>query len=1101
MKKTAPLLVIIRRSILPYLLAGVAFAIIVMTPFQLYSFFRFYQGRQRELTTTISSSIDQYLTNADTALRYLSDDTLDQIGEHLGTFRRNFHYFDRLLFADRSGRVIHSAPEAGKVLDISNIVSHIESSPPFTSHFSSPFISPGTGKLTINTIFTIPREGYLLGELNLDFLQEQILETVEQTLGKSLIFVTDRYGNMLIHPDKRLVEEQVNWGAVSLLKEIRESLANREGFYSIQGSSYLASGTYIPGVEWILVDGIGTDQLLLDMIKPILLMILVLFSLFSGLMLIIAHSLTRNIVNPLTYMFHILERSVIEEEPQPIDEIMHSFNELETVRGAFNVLINKITQNTRKLGEFERAVGEAGYAIYITDRDGTITYVNPAFERITGFSEQEAMGKDPKMLSSGMMPEIYFTSLWDSIQKGELWEEEIINRRKDGSIYYANQTIAPITDEEGRVSSYVAIQNDVTHQREADRRLRESETLYRNLFENAADSILLISPDTFEITECNQAAWKHLGYTRDEMHQIAFFEIQHPDSWPEVQEKISLLQHEHQVNFDSRQRTKSGEAREVSINLTKLDFGKRPLLLAMIHDMTERKYAEEAIRQSEKKYRLLAENSTDMISQHTPDGTYLYASPACQRLLGYTQEEMIGKNSYELFHPEDIASIRDSHIKIRDLETDGIASVTYRIHKKDGSWIWFETLSKSIYLEEEAENAEEAGDARGAGGTQRRVQEIIAISRDVSERVEMERALAQAKEEAEDANRAKSSFLANMSHEIRTPLNAVLGYNELINRSVQERKLKEYSRQVEKSGRILLTLIGDILDFSRIEAGGMQLSYEPFDPRQLSMDIKSMFDLEAEKRGLEFKLIMEDDLPGLVVLDEARVRQVLINLSGNAIKFTESGSVSLFLRSDTDTPEKGQCNLFFAIQDTGIGIPPYQQEKIFEAFRQTEGQSTRKYGGTGLGLAISKSLTEAMGGSLTLKSEIGKGSTFSISFTGLSYIREAETAARTTPEPELQSETIEEEKPQQLADTSYQEVQSDAEDSSGTELSADWKSRWEEIKSSMILDDIERFALELEKEGGVSKKKEIRNYASALLQAVEDLDFEALNRLFTAYPF
>ena len=527
------------------------------------------------------------------------------------------------------------------------------------------------------------------------------------------------------------------------------------------------------------------------------------------------------------------------------------------------------------------------------------------------------------------------------------------------------------------------------------------------------------------------------------------------------------------VDFDSRQKTKEGDIREVHINLAKLDFGQHPLFLAMVHDMTERKQAEEAIRQSEKKYRILAENSTDMISQHTPDGTYLYVSPACEQLLGYTPQELIGRNAYDFFHPEDLKSITESHTKIQDRGTNAIASVTYRIRKKDGSWIWFETLSRTVYIEDADE-------------------EILAISRDVSERVKMSAALAAAKEEAEEANRAKSSFLANMSHEIRTPLNAVLGYNELINRSIGEKKLKGYSDQIEKSGRILLLLIGDILDFSRIEAGRLELSYESFHLRQLSGDIESMFSLEAERRGLEFILIIEEDVPQLIILDEARLRQVLINLIGNALKFTEAGSVTLFVRADLDTPEKGLCTLLLTVEDTGIGIPPSQQEMIFEAFRQSEGQSTRKYGGTGLGLSISKSLTEAMGGKLSLRSEEGKGSAFSIQFQEVAYLAG----------PEIQTETpkrAKDTRKDQIRDISPTEKKSKGDTAAG--LSEVLKKRWEEVRSSMILDDIEDFAYDLEKEGDFLQDEDLKRYAAEVLQALDELDVERLNRLLQSAPF
>ncbi len=1086
MEKTPPLLGILRKRVLPYLLFGMVFSIGIMAPFQFFSFLRFHQEKQRELTTSISTSILQYLNNADTAMRYLTDTGFDHIGDRLSPFIDHFRYFDRLIAADMDGTVLRAAPESSTFPDISNMVSEIQPSPLYLSYFSSSFISPDTGKLTINTVLPISGQGYLIGELNLDFLQEQIFKTVDQALG-SCIFLTDRFGNMLIHPESKLVKEQANWGSVSLLREIREDKNDKEGVYDIHGKRYLAAGTYIPGIEWILVDALETQKLIADMVKPVLLMLLLFCALFLGLMFIIAQALTRNIVNPLTYMFHILERSVIEEAPQPIDQIMHSFHELEIVRRAFNGLSMKIRQNTEKLEQFERAVQEAGYAIYITDGDGSIRYVNPAFERITGYEEQEVIGKDPRILSSGMMPEVYFTSLWNTILQGELWDEQVINRRRDGTIYYANQTIAPITDEAGKVSSFVAIQGDVTLQREAERRLKESETLYRNLFENAADSILLLSPKTLEITESNQAAWQHLGYTGEEMRQLSFFDIQHPDTWPAIQKKISLLEKEHRVHFDSRLKTKDGDIREASINMTRLDFGLRPLFLAMIHDVTERKQAEEAIRQSERKYRLLAENSTDMISRHTPDGTYLYTSPVCERLLGYTPQELIGRNAYDLFHPEDLKAIMKSHGKIRNIGKDDIASVTYRIRKKDGTWIWFETLSKTVYIEHAS-----------AGGNDRpkTVQEIMAISRDVSERVKMSTALATAKEEAEEANRAKSSFLANLSHEIRTPLNAVLGYNELINRSIRKKKLKEYSDQIEKSGRILLLLIGDILDFSRIEAGRLELSYEPFDLRQLSEDIESMFNLEAERRSLEFTLIIEEDVPRLIILDEARLRQVLINLIGNAMKFTEAGSVSLFVRSDLDTPQEGVCTLSVTVQDTGIGIPPSEQEKIFEAFRQTEGQSTRKYGGTGLGLSISKSLTEAMGGTISLRSEEGQGSAFSIRFQEVTYLKGSETQRESAKETTKETKDFQKE---QIRDVGPAEKKSKRDTTAA--LSDAWEKRLHEVRSSMILDDIEDFASALKKEGELLRNEELTRYASDLLGAVEELDFDRLNQLLQADPF
>jgi PAS domain S-box-containing protein len=615
-------------------------------------------------------------------------------------------------------------------------------------------------------------------------------------------------------------EQQINWGSLPLLRAINEKNSIVEEFFSIEGRKYLATGLPIPEAGWILVVAVSAADIVLDMIGFVILINGLFILLFLMLLFTTSGIIRRTIVNPLTYMFHILERSVIEEQPRQIDSGSGGFSELDTIQKAFNTMSEKVRSNTEKLSRFERAVSEAGYAIYMTAADGTILYVNPAFVRITGYSQEEALGNNPDMLSSGQMPGTCFSSLWDTISGGSIWEEEIVNCRKDGTLYYANQTVAPITGEEGRVSSYVAIQTDVIQQ-------RESETLYRSLFENAADSILLIDSGTLQIIECNQAAHTILSYSRDDLKQLSYDELLDPEIRSSVRKLLSAPPENGLKAFESRHLTRDGKVREVTVNMTSLNLGGRPFFLAVVHDITRRKQAEEAIRQSEQKYRLLAENSTDMISQHDAEGRYVYASPACERLLGYSQQELIGVNAYSFFHPADLEKIGESHNIITGGEKKygagkrGIASVTYRIRKKDGNFIWFETLSRAI------ENG------------------IIAISRDVSERVEMEKALEKAKDEAEAANRAKSIFLANMSHEIRTPMNSVLGFNELISRHLQDPKLKQYTEQVEKSGRVLLALIGDILDFSRIEAGKLQLSFEPFSPRRLSMDIVSMFGMEA----------------------------------------------------------------------------------------------------------------------------------------------------------------------------------------------------------------------------------------------------------------
>ncbi len=261
----------------------------------------------------------------------------------------------------------------------------------------------------------------------------------------------------------------------------------------------------------------------------------------------------------------------------------------------------------------------------------------------------------------------------------------------------------------------------------------------------------------------------------------------------------------------------------------------------------------------------------------------------------------------------------------------------------------------------------------------------LQVAFDITERKKAEERAVQSMKDAENANKAKSEFIANMSHEIRTPLNAVLGFSELLKEQLKDNDLyTHYIEGIQTSGRNLLNLINDVLDISKIEAGRMDINYEPINPYNIISDIEKIFSLKIKEKNLNFEIYVDEKLPKCILMDETRIRQVLFNLIGNAVKFTMKGNIKVSAFVEEKDHVGSKIDITFVVEDTGIGIPKDQQKIIFEQFIQTEGQSTRKFGGTGLGLSITKRLVELMNGEISLESEVGKGSKFVVKFKDVS---------------------------------------------------------------------------------------------------------------------